>query len=305
MKTKVESMNDPPGSEKLVVHDILYLTDFSRSSDAALPCAKALARAYGGTVHALHVLVPDVFTYMTPDAPAAAFDLQEEAAAAELKKLEKRLSGIPYSAEIVRAADVWSGVQTTLHERTADLIVLGTHGRSRLGRFVLGSSAEQILRQSPVPVLVVGPAHGRIPGEGHFQRVVFPSDFTPQSLAAAHYALSVAEENRARLTLLHVIEKDKKEHRESGGNLSIAEALHRLHEMVPAGSELSCRPETIVEHGEPAARILGAAKEKNADLIVLGVRGNGSFAATHLDNTAHKIIMRSACPVLTVRAPAA
>jgi len=299
-------MDDPRSGEKIAVRNILYLTDFSRSSEAALPCAKALACAYGAKIHALHVLVPDVFTYMTPDSPAEAFDLQEEAAAKELKTLEKRLADVPHTAEIARAADVWSGVEAKLKERPVDLIVLGTHGRSGLGRFVLGSSAEKILRRSPVPVMVVGPVHGRVPSEGHFQRVVFPSDFTPQSLAAAHYAVSVAEENQAALTLLHVIKKEGKERRAATENLSIAEALHRLHEIVPAGRALSCRPETVVEHGEPAARILDTAKEKKADLIVLGVRGNGgSFATTHLDNIAHKIIVRSGCPVLTVRASAA
>jgi nucleotide-binding universal stress UspA family protein len=299
-------MDYPRSGEKIAVRNLLYLTDFSRSSEAALPCAKALARAYNAKIYALHVLVPDVFTYMTPDSPAAALDLQEEAAVKEMKAVEKRLADLPHTVHIERANDVWSGVQDKLMDYEIDLIVLGTHGRSGLGRFVLGSSAEQILRKSPVPVMVVGPVHGRIPSEGHFHRVVFPSDFTPQSQAAAQYAVSVAQENQAALTLLHVIAKDAKERRTSTSNLSIAEALHRLHEIVPQGADLHCRPETVVEHGEPAARILDTAKEKKADLIVLGVRGNGSsFAATHLNNTAHRIIVRSACPVLTVRAPAA
>jgi len=299
-------MDYPRSGEKIAVRNILYLTDFSRSSEAALPCAKALARAYDAQIYALHVLVPDIFTYMTPDSPAAALDLQEEAAVKEMKSVEKRLADLPHNARIERAEDVWSGVEAKLKEYQIDLIVLGTHGRSGLGRFVLGSSAEQILRKSPVPVMVVGPVHGQMPSEGHFHRVVFPSDFTPPSLAAAQYAVSVAQENEAALTLLHVIKKDGKERRATSSGLSIAEALHRLHEMVPAGTDLHCRPETVVEHGEPAARILDTAKEKKADLIVLGVRGNGgSFAATHLNNTAHQIIVRSACPVLTVRAPAA
>jgi len=299
-------MDYPRNGEKIAVQNILYLTDFSRSSEAALPCAKALAGAYDAKIHVLHVLVPDVFTYMTPDSPAAAMDLQEEAARKEMKTVEKRLGYLPHNTHIERAANVWSGVEAQLNQYHIDLIVLGTHGRSGLGRFVLGSSAEQILRRSPVPVMVVGPVHGRIPMEGHFHRVVFPSDFTPQSLSAAQYAVSVAQENEAGLTLVHVIKKDGKDRGAKGKNLSIAEALHRLHEIVPAGADLRCRPETVVEHGEPAARILDTAKEKKADLIVLGVRGNsGSFAQTHLNNIAHQIIVRSACPVLTVRASAA
>jgi|SRR5579859_148311 len=291
---------------KIPLRNILYPTDFSRSSVAALPSARSLARAYGATLHALHVVVPDALTYMTPEYTREGFELQEREAAKQMRRLEQRLTDIPHTVNVTRSKDVGTAVESFVKDLEIDLIVVGTHGRSGLKRLLAGSGAEQILRRSGVPVMIVGPAHERTLSDGHFHRVVFPSDFTPQSLAAVPYAVSVAQENNAALTLLHVIKKEGREKRAPRDGISIAEALHRLHDIVPPEIECHSHTETLVEHGEPADRILGTAKNQNADLIVLGVSGRGGlFAATHLANTAHRVIARSACPVLTVCAPAA
>jgi hypothetical protein len=82
--------------------------------------------------------------------------------------------------------------------------------------------------------------------------------------------------------------------------------MHRLYETIPCADELRERPETVVEYGEPGARILEVARRKKVDLIVMGVRSAGSvFVATHLEaGTAHKVVAEAPCPVLTVRANA-
>ena len=291
---------------KIPLRNILYPTDFTRSSFAALPSARSLARAYGATLHALHVIVPDALAYMTPEYMREGFELQEREAAKKMRQLEQRLTDIPHTIKVTRSNDVWSAVESLVKSLDIDLIVVGTHGRSGFTRLLAGSGAEEILRRAGVPVMIVGPAHERTLSDGHFHRVVFPSDFTPQSLAAVPYAVSVAQENHAALTLLHVIAKEGRVKRAHPDGLSIAEALHRLHGIVPPEIESHTHTDTIVEHGEPAERILETAKSQNADLIVLGVSGRGGlFAATHLENTAHRVIARSACPVLTVCAPAA
>ena len=84
--------------------------------------------------------------------------------------------------------------------------------------------------------------------------------------------------------------------------LSVAETMHRLQEMVPPEAELWCRPEAVVEYGQPGTQIVEAAERRAADLIVLGVRNvEHLFAATHLEiRTAHEVIAHAACPVLSV-----
>lgn len=291
---------------KVALRNVLYPTDFTRSSVAALPFARSLARAYGATVHALHVVVPNALTYMTPEYTREGCELQEQDARKRMRQLEQRLTDIRHTVNVTRSNGVWPAVEAFVKDLEIDLIVVGTHGRSGLKRFLAGSGAEQILRRSGVPVMIVGPSQGQAQFDGHFHRVIFPSDFTPQSLAAVPYAVSVAQENHGALTLLHVIKKDGRDRGPARDGLSIAEALHRLHDIVPPELESHTHAQTLVEHGEPAERILETAKGQNADLIVLGVSGRGGlFAATHLENTAHRVISRSACPVLTVCAPAA
>ena len=120
----------------------------------------------------------------------------------------------------VRHGQVWKNLAGIIDENKIDLIVVGTHGRSGLGKLLLGSVAEDILRHASCPVLTVGPkvsgraklpalpARGRdlAPVELELQQIVFATDFAQYSLYAAQEAVALAEEFRSRLTLLHVIE---------------------------------------------------------------------------------------------------
>jgi len=293
-------------SKPVSLKNILYLTDFSEPSEAALPFAIEIARAYGASVYALHVLVPSTLTYMTPESPAAAIEWQEEAAQNEMQRVDAQLMGLPHETIVERGTDIWSTLEQAIREHAIELIVLGTHGRTGVQKLLLGSAAEEVFRRSPVPVITIGPGvRSSVHHDARFRRVLFPTDFTPASLAAEPYALSLAEENRARLILLHVIKRLGQRRGDHAGEFSVAEALHQLYELVPEEVERWCRPEAVVEHGDPADRILQTAEERGADLIVLGDRdaSRNITTATHLDRTtAYKIVASARCPVLTVRA---
>jgi nucleotide-binding universal stress UspA family protein len=286
----------------VALKSILYLTDFSEPSEAALPFAIAIARNYEGTVHALHILTPVI-----PESRATAIQTDEELAEAEMRKVESQLVGVSHETITERGVGVWPGVEQAIREHNIDLIVLGTHGRTGADKFILGSVAEEIFRRSSVPVLTIGPnvrsgAHNR----AHFHRVLFPTDFGPESTAAAPYAVSLATENQARLVLVHVMRnpEQRKDNSQRLYEISVAEATHQLYEIVPNDSEF-WPPEVAVEYGEPGDRIVDSAKQRGADLIVLGVRSAAGHlgAATHLERkTAHKIVAHAHCPVSTVRA---
>jgi nucleotide-binding universal stress UspA family protein len=292
-------------STRITLKNILYLTDFSEPSEAALPFATAIARGYGASVYALHVLMPAPYVYTTPELTAAAIAGLEEGANLEMQKVESELAGLPHETIVERGFAVWPTLERTIKEHTIDLVVLGTHGRTGTQKFLLGSVAEEIFRRSPVPVLTIGPwVRGGAHNDARFHRVLFATDFTRESLAGLPYAVSLAQENQARLFLLHVIRTCRQGQEEMRGERSAANTLYDLNEMVPRDAELWCRPEAIVEHGEPAEGILEAAKQRGADLIVLGVRDAAGRlgAATHLERTtAHKVVAHAPCPVLTVR----
>jgi nucleotide-binding universal stress UspA family protein len=141
--------------------------------------------------------------------------------------------------------------------------------------------------------------------------VLFPTDFTDASLAAAPYAISLAQENKSRLVLLHVmrtpqelIDEARNDYEWKRFEVSVAEAIHRLYQTVLKDAELHFPPQLLVQYGDPAERILATAKERSSDLIVLGVRDASGHigVATHLERaTAHKVVAHALCPVLTVR----
>ena len=297
--------------------NVLFATDFSEVSEAALPYAAAICRRYNCQLHAVHVISPA--SYIVPSEPVGSITIESmhEAARADaqekMQALVSRLKVVPHHTYI-REGDVWETLSDMVRTREIDLLVLGTHGRTGLEKLVLGSKAEEILRQAPCPVLTVGSkVSGRAklpalagrdkdltPVEISVRHIVYATDFTPESLAAAPFATSLAQEFQARLTLLHVIEGYAGVYRAPG---PIEFALQRLEKLVPEEASLWCSPEPVVESGSPAECILQKAAESEADLIVLGVRPAARHlaAATHLPwATAHKVIAHAQCPVLTI-----
>jgi len=289
-------------AELIQLKNILYPTDFSEPSELALPFATALARRYSATIHALHVLTPVV----TPEASMSGLAIQAEVESAEqfMRQLESQLAGLDHLATVESALSVWEAVENVIQDHSVDLIVMGTHGRTGVSRLLLGSVAEEVFRRSPVPVMTVGPAvRTSTHAGGRFRRILFATDYSPASAAAAPYAVSLAENNEARLVLIHVTPRIERK-RDQKCEISVAEMIHRLYDIVPCQAHLSIPPEVSIEYGSPAERIIAAAKQRSADLIVLGARrARGHLgSATHLERrTAHEVVARASCPVLTVR----
>jgi nucleotide-binding universal stress UspA family protein len=300
-------MQNTAVGKQVAIKNILYLTDLSQPSEAALPFAAMLACRYRSKVHALHVLTPDPAVYTTSFSTDIALKAAEEAAYAEMRSVDSQLAGLPHEVDVTRDLGVWPAVDRTILEENIDLIVLGTHGRTGSEKLLFGSVAEEILRRSCVPVLTIGPKMQKTAHNGgRFHRILFATDFTHESLAAAPYALSLAQENDARLSLLVVVPKppELNERDTRIFDISVAEAIHRLYEIVPPDSKLAFPPDVIVKFGEPGQQIVEVAIQRGADLIVLGVRdARGRIgAATHLERSvAHKVVAHASCPVLTVR----
>ncbi|MFY9690570.1 MAG: universal stress protein [Candidatus Acidiferrales bacterium] len=290
---------------RVTLNNILYLTDFSEPSEAALPFAAAVAREYGAKVFAYHVLIPAAYVYTTPELVTVGLEAQEEAAEQNMKRAEAQLTGVPHEMIVERAAGIWPPLARAIEDYNIDLIVLGTHGRTGAEKLMLGSVAEEVFRKSPVPVLTIGPgAHRGAHAGAKFHKILYATDFSKESLAAVPYAVSLAEENQASLVLLHVMKPSATPLTEREAQDLISNATFQLHDIVPASAELWCTAEAMIREGNAAEKILEVAQEKGADLIVLGVRDAGGRlgAATHLERaTAHRVVAHAKCPVLTVR----
>ena len=284
--------------------DILLLTDFSEPSEKSIPFAAALARAHDATIHALHVLVPDPLVAVAPETASIAFDARCEQALASMREFEPRLAGVVHECLVERAVNVWDAVEQAIRDYSVDLIVLGTHGRTGARRFLLGSAAEEIFRRSPIPVMTVGPAaQFNLKSDGRFSCILYATDFTPSSLAAAPYSKTLASFAQGRLLLLHVLRMAGPRVNGDDTRVSVAETIHRLRSIVPEAESLGVAAEALIEYGKPAERILEVANYRSADVIVLGVRSARGHlaAATHLERAlAHEVVAQALCPVITV-----
>jgi nucleotide-binding universal stress UspA family protein len=283
---------------KIVTFDnILFATDFSKHSGTALPFALSIAHKYGSRIIAAHVIPPPPLgNFPTIEVQALAAQALREAHV-HIKELGRRLGAVPHD-EVLRKGDIWDELSAIAKEKKVDLIVLGTHGRTGVSKLLIGSVAERIFRQSKCPVLTVGPnVSGEPRSVADIHTILCPIDFTPESLAAFPYALSLAEENQARLYLMHVVPDPIVNYEE-------ASLVSRLKALVPPEARLWCEPKAVVETGNAAERVLDQAEELGVDLIVLGIRPVSMLAGTrtHLGMaTAYTIVSRAICPVLSVR----
>jgi nucleotide-binding universal stress UspA family protein len=208
-----------------------------------------------------------------------------------------RLEGLQHEV-VIGQGDVWEELQRMLDRFQIDLIVTGTRGRSGVWKLLMGSTAERIFRNSPVPVLTVGPNAPADAPEAGPKRVLYTTGFAAQSIYAGTFALSLADQQQARLAMLHVI-------KETHGQPQTAlreEAEHRLRELVPSGMQLPAPPEMFVEFGNISECILSVAEHWRPELIVLGVRQHPKEAGRAAWATAYSIVSNAPCPVLTVKA---
>lgn len=210
-----------------------------------------------------------------------------------------RLDGIEHEL-LVKSGDVWPVLAELIADRAIDLVVIGTHGRTGVRKFVLGSVAEKIFRQCSCPVLTIGPSvAGQDPEIGP-ERILAPTGFAAHSLRAIQYAVLLAEDLHASLSVLHVVT-------EAGDTRTEAisrERENRLRSLIPRDVNLVSPPDFLIEFGSATEKILSTASTWKADLVVLGLR--------HVDNgsrnqitwaKAYEIVCRSVCPVITIRAP--
>src|SRR5579864_4618899 len=303
-------------SSALSVKNVLFATDFSATSEAALPYATAICRRFRSTLHMVHVLSEASLLMMTGGVDYVSMGTIYEDAHNEAKdKLDQiaaHFETIPHH-NYVRHGVVWKNLAEIIEENEIDLIVVGTHGRTGLGKLLLGSVAEDILRHASCPVLTVGPKvcgraklpafqnHARdlAPAELEMRQIVFATNFAKNAARVAQEAIALAEEFRARLTLMHVME----DYTRLGTRPEpIEDCVSRLQELVPSGNTLQYLPEIVVEFGAAPERILKVAREREADMIVLGARSSADAGTTHLPwSSAHHVIANAQCPVLTVR----
>lgn len=274
---------------------ILFLTDFTEASEAALAYALEFARHYNAQLypaHACNPVIPSETT--TPDFIEAVAENSRKQLAKVAKENEITGPALFAQGGIETAFPKW------INEHGIDLVIAGTHGRRGLQRFLMGSTAEFIFRNATCPVLTVGPHVAVRPYKGFtVGTILFPTDLGPHAEFAGTYALSFAREKHARLTFMHVVSLDEAFQRDRSELVSAAR--RKLEKLVPTDAKQWCEPEVVIAIGDPALELVGYAEKERPDLIVLGLPHDKKFNTHFRTGVTYKLVSSAPCPVLTIR----
>lgn len=300
------------------IRQILCPIDLSEFSRHALDHAVAIARRYDSTITVFNVCTVVPATAYAPGTPLLPVTVPTpgdlEALLASMKRFVETEVGltVPMRFEIGEG----NAASEILHRAGAipsDLIVIGTHGRSGFERLVLGSVTEKVIHKAACPVLTVPrPVADAVPvPDKLFTRILCAIDFSDTSLHALEYALLLAQEKNAQLTLVHVVEVTPAPRSEAAGDVearalgayvaAAAEArAEELQRIVPDSARAYCTVERTLAIGKAHREILRVAAERDSDVIVLGAHGFG-IPQLLFGSTANQVVRQARCPVLTIR----
>ncbi len=200
---------------------------------------------------------------------------------------------------IVRPGLPADQILSFLREREIDRVVMGTHSPGPIGKLLVGSVAEAVLRTARVPVYIVGPDTV----DGEYRKFATRTILCAVSLQEAshmvvEFAADLAVQHNARLVLQHVIRAQERHEVLAGRSIDQIEA--DLLALVPEGFQDKIAVQTIVVPGDPTEELLYQARAQLADLIVLGAQGATAFAAIARHGVVYKVLAHANCPVITL-----
>ena len=299
-----------------MIQRILFATDFSRWAQRAEDYACALACSWRASLTVLSVaefppgLNPDYsvnqqyLADLLKHASSQLVDLKGRAERRGIAVTTRVATGIP-SEEVI----------TTARAEDSDLLVVGTRGKTGLAHILLGSTAERVIRGAPCPVLAVRmePAdieqeEGVLSRPVTLERILVPVDFSDCSLDALEYAVVVAQQAKASLMLLHVLEPlsyglDFTLSHSRTRELVRENWTKRLEDLASSLKVTDVPVEVQLRGGLPADSILDTAQTLPCDLIVMGTHGRRGISHIVSGSVAEAVLRKAHCPVIAVRSP--
>lgn len=279
---------------------ILFATEIP-TSQKAFHFALAQAREFHATLILFHAY--DTLMVTTSETHGIRYYDFAAAARAEVHHLEPlaqlaREAGVECEI-VVRPGLAADQIVSFLRERDVDRIVMGTHSPGPIGKLLVGSVAEAVLRTARVPVFTIGPEVV----DGAYRRfetrtVLCALSLLGSSYPVAAFAAQVALEHNARLVLQHVIRPQEREEALAGRTIDQIEA--EMLSLIPEQIRGKIAVETIVVHGDPTEELLYQSRAQQADLVILGAQGASAFAAIARHGVVYKLLAHSTCPALTL-----
>jgi len=271
---------------------VVVATDFSPASSAAVSFARRVAQILKAKVTLLHI-----FQYVPKHRYKVPVEWMVEIIRRDVRSRMKEAKSLLVQAgidtEFMVLEDGIPAQQIISFTRGCDspLLLMGTHAFGGMERFLLGSTAEEVLREAECPVITVGP-HVECGRESHarVQNVLFATDFSEHSLAAIPFMLVLQQACGAHVRVLHV----------SGDYVPGETESKQFGPIRKALQSIESAEYVTLQGANVSQAVVNEAERYPADLVVLGVR-RAPEAATHLaPKIAFQIIVAAPCPVLTV-----
>ncbi len=289
----------PPSALKLKT--VIFATDFSDCSENAGKYAAVMARHFGAQLLVAHTFVPtQAAMEVEEELRGVKSELRAELTAALKRETQRLSAGVRSSSAELLEGDPDHQIPRLARRHEPALIVLGTEGRGNMGRAVLGSTAEKILRSTSGPAMTVGP---HVPpcckSDPPIRRVLYATGLSPQAARGAAYAVGMAQAFHAEIDVLHVIHPDDVAEPDT-----LATVRRRfeaeLEAMVPHHAGAMAEPYAVMATGVAHVRILEHIRKRSSDLLVLSLhRSSHLWLESRLSGAFH-IIAAAACPVLTI-----
>lgn len=288
---------------------IVFPTDFSEASLKAFPHARELAKRSDADLTVLYVHLPFADD---PYSEAACSDLATHVQGfvkTKFAELVKDNSGGPQiELEEMRNISAAAGILEYVEDGGADLVVLGTHGHSRIARFLLGSVTEKVVRYSPVPVLTVGPGREGYRDSPSYEKILVPYDFSEYASSAVEKGLMLSRLYGAKMWIIYVVEqvtfpgqiKAWKENVEAEAPNLLEDLRRSLESELDISGVDDVEIQVQIGRGDGKAHtsICSFASENEIDLIVMGTYGLSGVERVLLGSTTEKVIRTSPCPVM-------
>jgi nucleotide-binding universal stress UspA family protein len=279
---------------------ILFATEIP-ANEKAFSFALAQAREFGSDLILFHVYD----TLVVAASEASGVRYYDYAAAARTEKqhldpLAQRVRAAGLTCEVVvRPGLPADEILAYTREREIDRIVMGTHSPGPIGKLLVGSVAEAVLRTSCLPVYIIGPEvlDG---GYRNFatRTILCAVSLHEASAVVAAFAAELAAQHEARLILQHVVRPQERAESLAGRSLDELEA--EMLALVPPRLQGQVAIQTIVVPGDPTEELLYQSRAQQADLLVLGAQGASAFAAITRHGVVYKTLAHAHCPVMTL-----
>ena len=276
----------------MIKRKILFATDLSAADKQAFDCACRIAKSWNAILLIVHVERP---SNPGPEPIKAGLDHQ-------LFSIFPTDTEVEYE-HILRHGDPALEILDLERKDDVHLIVLSTHGRKGIQRMVLGSVAEQVMREAQCPVMTIRRRESEVGGRPLRQpKILVPVDFSIYSYAAFDFGSALADSMVAELTVVHADDTERPKMKPGEAPQPTKrqrEIWRQINRYRPKQEDVNCVYKVLV--GSPKLKIAEYAESGDFDFVVLGTHGRTGIGRALLGSVAEQVVRNTACPVITVK----